>query len=50
MNISGQPLTEDAGELSPWWVRGMLIVMILGFAGLTRICMPACRNAAGRYH
>ncbi len=45
MNIAAQPLTEDDPSLSPWWLRGVLIVMVLGFAGLITITLLAYRNA-----
>jgi len=35
----------DEPELSPWWVRAVLIVMALGFAGLIAITILAYRNA-----
>ena len=41
-----QPLTiEDDEPLSPWWIRAVLIVMALGFAGLITITILAYRNA-----
>ena len=45
MNVAAQPLTEDDGPLSPWWIRAVLIVMVLGFAGLITITMLSYRNA-----
>ena len=45
MSIAAQPLTEDDGPLSPWWMRAVLIVMVLGFAGLMTITVFAYRNA-----
>ena len=33
------------GPLSPWWVRSVLIVMVLGFSGLILITTLAYRNA-----
>lgn len=46
MSVVAQPLTtEDDDSLSPWWIRGALIVMVLGFAGLVMITMLAYRNA-----
>ncbi|MGN6121853.1 MAG: hypothetical protein ACTHOJ_02740, partial [Sphingomonas oligoaromativorans] len=31
--------------LSPWWVRTVLIVMMIGFAGLIGVTMLSYRNA-----
>jgi nitric oxide reductase subunit B len=45
MNVAAQPVTEDDGPLSGWWIRGVLIVMALGFTGLITITMLAYRNA-----
>ena len=45
MSIAAQPLTEDDGPLSPWWIRAVLIVMLLGFTGLISITLLAYRNA-----
>lgn len=45
MSVAAQPLTEDDGPLSPWWKRTILIVMVLGFAGLIMITTLAYRNA-----
>lgn len=45
MSFSAQPVTEDDGPLSPWWIRGVVIVMVLGFTGLITITMLAYRNA-----
>jgi len=46
MSEAALPLTdEDDGPLSPWWVRAVLIVMALGFAGLIAITLLAYRNA-----
>lgn len=45
MSIAAQPLTQDDGPLSPWWMRAVLIVMVLGFAGLMTITVFAYRNA-----
>ena len=45
MSVAAQPVTEADGPLSPWWVRGVLIVMVLGFTGLITITMLAYRNA-----
>ena len=33
-SIAAQPVTEDDGPLSPWWLRAVVIVMIPGVAGL----------------
>jgi nitric oxide reductase subunit B len=32
-------------ELSPWWVRALLIIVVLGFAGLIAVTVLAYRNA-----
>jgi nitric oxide reductase subunit B len=45
MSPAGQPLTEDDGPLSPWWIRTILIVMLLGFGGLAAVTFLAYRNA-----
>ncbi len=45
MSIAAQPLTPEDPELSPWWLRTVLIVMVLGFAGLFAITTLAYRNA-----
>ena len=45
MSLAGQPLTEDDGPLSPWWLRTIVIVMLLGFAGLIAVTFLAYRNA-----
>lgn len=45
MSVAAQPLTEGDGPLSPWWIRGILIVMVLGFSGLAATTMLAYRNA-----
>ena len=44
-SLAAQPLTEDNGPLSPWWMRSVLIVMLFGFAGLITITLLAYRNA-----
>ncbi|MEO8104403.1 MAG: nitric-oxide reductase large subunit, partial [Betaproteobacteria bacterium] len=44
MNIAVQP-DDDEGPLSPWWLRSVLIVMVLGFAGLIAITTLAYHNA-----
>lgn len=44
-SIAAQPVTEDDGPLSPWWIRAVVIVMILGFAGLILITTLSYRNA-----
>lgn len=38
-------MVGDADELSPWWIRSILIVMAIGFAGLISITLLAYRNA-----
>lgn len=45
MSVATQPLTDDDSPLSPWWIRGMLIVMAIGFTGLIAITLLAYRNA-----
>src|SRR5665213_1959560 len=45
MTIAAQPLAEDDGPLSPWWLRGAAIVMVLGFSGLIAITCLAYRDA-----
>lgn len=46
MNADTLPLDiKDDDPLSPWWIRTVLIVMVLGFAGLITITMLAYRNA-----
>src|SRR5665213_74416 len=45
MNIAAQPVTDDDGPLSPWWLRGIAVVMVLGFGVLGAITTLAYRNA-----
>lgn len=45
MNVAAQPLSADDPALSPWWLRTVLMVMVLGFAGLFTITTLAYRNA-----
>ncbi|MEP7153991.1 MAG: nitric-oxide reductase large subunit, partial [Nitrospira sp.] len=45
MSVAAQPAIEDEGPLSPWWIRAVIIVMVLGFSGLITITMLAYRNA-----
>ena len=45
MTVAAQPLADDDGPLSPWWMRAVLIVMVLGFAGLAAVTMLSYRNA-----
>ncbi|MBN9134002.1 MAG: hypothetical protein J0H48_11670 [Nitrosospira multiformis] len=45
MSVAAQPLVRDDGPLSPWWIRGILIVMAIGFSGLAATTMLAYRNA-----
>jgi len=44
-DVAAQPVTEDDGPLSPWWIRTMVIVMVLGFAGLILVTTLSYRNA-----
>ena len=37
MTVAAQPVAVHDGPLSPWWIRAMAIVMVLGFAGLILI-------------
>ncbi len=45
MSSAAQPLTDDEAPLSPWWIRGMLIAMAIGFTGLIAITLLAYRGA-----
>jgi nitric oxide reductase subunit B len=45
MNDAALPLTDDDTALSPWWLRTIAIVMVIGFAGLIAITSLAYRNA-----
>ena len=45
MSMAAQPLTAEDPALSPWWLRTMLIVMVVGFATLIAITSLAYRNA-----
>jgi nitric oxide reductase subunit B len=45
MSVAAQPLTQDDGPLSPWWLRTIVVVMVLGFAGLIAITLLSYRNA-----
>ena len=45
MTAAAQPLSEDDGPLSPWWIRSILIVMVVGFTGIIAITTLAYRNA-----
>lgn len=45
MNVAARPLADDDHPLSAWWLRAVLIVMALGFAGLITITTLAYRNA-----
>ncbi len=44
-SVAAQPVTEDDGPLSPWWIRAVVIVMIIGFAGLIMITTLSYQNA-----
>ena len=43
--VAAQPVAEDDGPLSPWWLRAIVIVMVLGFSGLLLITTLSYRNA-----
>lgn len=45
VSAAAQPLTADDTDLSPWWLRTLLIVLLAGFATLVGITMLAYRNA-----
>jgi nitric oxide reductase subunit B len=46
MAEGAQPKSEpEDSPLSPWWVRSVFIVMVIGFAGLLAITELAYRNA-----
>ena len=45
MSIAAQPIDEDDGALSPWWLRTIGIVMLLGFAGLMLVTLLSYKNA-----
>ena len=45
LSVAAQPVAEDDGPLSPWWLRAVVIVMVLGFAGLILITTLSYRNA-----
>ena len=46
MDGATQPKSEpEESPLSPWWIRSVFIVMVLGFAGLLAITELAYRNA-----
>ena len=44
-SVAAQPVALDDGPLSPWWLRTILIVMVVGFAGLAAVTHLAYRNA-----
>ena len=44
-NVAAQPVADDDGPLSPWWLRAVAIVMVIGFAGLILITTLSYRNA-----
>jgi len=35
----------EESPLSPWWIRAVMIVMVVGLAGLITITLLAYRNA-----
>ncbi len=43
--LTSQPVEDGDGPLSPWWIRAMIFVMLLGFAGLVLITTLSYRNA-----
>ncbi|MES2162049.1 MAG: cbb3-type cytochrome c oxidase subunit I [Pseudomonadota bacterium] len=45
MSEAALPVTDDDGPLSRWWIRTILIVMGLGFAGLITITLLSYQNA-----
>ena len=45
MSVADPTSVEDNGPISPWWLRALLIVLVLSFAGLITITMLAYRNA-----
>lgn len=45
MEMGTQPITDPDRHISPWWLRSVLIVMVVGFAGLLWITSLAYRNA-----
>ncbi|MEO6278365.1 cbb3-type cytochrome c oxidase subunit I [Roseateles sp.] len=44
-SVAAQPVAEDDGPLSCWWLRAVAIVMVFGFAGLILITTLSYRNA-----
>ncbi|MBP1475832.1 cbb3-type cytochrome c oxidase subunit I [Frateuria sp. MAH-13] len=45
MNTVSEPLLGDEGPVSPWWVRILVIVMVVGFGLLLMITALAYKNA-----
>ncbi|MGH8460475.1 MAG: nitric-oxide reductase large subunit, partial [Stenotrophobium sp.] len=45
MRKAVESVESDEPELSPWWLRTVLIVMVLGFAILGTVTLLAYRNA-----
>jgi nitric oxide reductase subunit B len=45
MSAEATVLPQDEGPLSPWWMRAILIVMVLGFGALGAVTFLAYRNA-----
>jgi nitric oxide reductase subunit B len=45
MHEAAQPLTPDDPELSRWWLRTVVIVLVFGFAGLAAMTRSAYHNA-----
>ena len=45
MSIPTHPIKDPDEHISPWWLRTVLIVMVIGFAGLLWITGLAYKNA-----
>jgi nitric oxide reductase subunit B len=46
MDEAAQPKRDpEVSPVSKWWLRSVLMVMVLGFAGLLTITMLSYRNA-----
>jgi nitric oxide reductase subunit B len=44
-NAIAPTVIEDGDRLSPWWIRSIIIVMAMGFAGLISVTLLAYHNA-----